>query len=118
MGGQLIKGYALEGDSQGVTGLTKAWKLYRGHKAQTHSLASIFLIEKKQLKKSDKEDTIKVAKKEASSLLRVRHPGVLAVVEPLTEDENILAFVTERVEGNIAQLIKSGKMTEFLNSEL
>lgn len=97
MGGQLIKGYALEGDSQGIIGLTKAWKLYRGHKAQTHSLASIFLIEKKQLKKSEKEDTIKVAKKEASSLLRVRHPGVLAVVEPLTEDENILAFVTERV---------------------
>jgi hypothetical protein len=46
----------------------------------------------------------------------VRHPGVLAVVEPLTEDENILAFVTERVEGNIAQLIKNGKMGEFLNS--
>ena len=44
MGGQLIKGYALEGDSQGATGLTKTWKLYRGHKAQTHALASIFLI--------------------------------------------------------------------------
>jgi hypothetical protein len=40
----------------------------------------------------------------------VRHPGVLAVVEPLTEDENILAFVTERVEGNISQLIKQAKL--------
>jgi hypothetical protein len=63
MGGQLIKGYALEGDSQGLVCLTKAWKLYRGHKAQTHTLASIFLIEKKQLKKADREDTIKMAKK-------------------------------------------------------
>ena len=44
MGGQLIKGYSLEGDSQGVVGLSKAWKLYRGHKAQTHALSSIFLI--------------------------------------------------------------------------
>jgi hypothetical protein len=41
----------------------------------------------------------------------VRHPGVLAVVEPLTEDENILAFVTERVEGNLSQLIKQAKLS-------
>ena len=84
MGGQLIKGYALEGDAQAPAGLTKAWKLYRGHKAQTHALASVFLIEKKHLKKPEKEESIRVAKKEASSLARVRHPGVLAVVEPLT----------------------------------
>lgn len=97
MGGQLIKGYAIEGDSQGTAGLTRSWKLYRGKKEGTHLPASIFLIEKRQLKKSEKEEAIKLAKKEASSLLRVRHPGVLAVIEPLTEDENILAFVTERV---------------------
>lgn len=35
-----------------------------------------------------------MAKKEATNLIRVRHPGVLAVVETLTEDENILAYVT------------------------
>lgn len=63
MGGQLIKGYALEGDSQGTAGLAKTWKLYRGHKAQTHTLASIFLIEKKQLKKAEKEEAIRMAKK-------------------------------------------------------
>ncbi len=38
------------------------------------------------------------------------------MVEPLTEDENILAFVTERVEGSMSQLIKNGKMTEYINS--
>ena len=40
----------------------------------------------------------------------------MAVVEPLAEDENILAFVTERVEGSMSQLIKNNKMTDFLKS--
>ena len=48
----------------------------------------------------------------------MRHPGVLAVIEPLTEDENILAFVTERIEGNLAQLIKQNKVQDFITSEL
>lgn len=114
MGGQLIKGYSIEGQSQGQVGLAKSWKLYRGKKQGATSLASIFLIEKRQIKKNDREDIIKLAKKQASNLLRVRHPGVLAVVESLTEDENILAFVAERVEGNMAQLIKQGKLGEFI----
>jgi len=32
MGAQLIKGYSLDGDSQGVAGLNKIWKLYKGKK--------------------------------------------------------------------------------------
>jgi hypothetical protein len=32
MGGQLIKGYAIEGDSLGLVGLAKSWKLYKGKK--------------------------------------------------------------------------------------
>jgi hypothetical protein len=55
MGGQLIKGYSIQGDSQGVVGLTKSWKLYRAKKAGAHVQASIFLIEKRQIKKADRE---------------------------------------------------------------
>jgi len=54
MGGQLIKGYSIQGESQGVVGLTKSWKLYRAKKGGSHVHASIFLIEKRQLKKSDR----------------------------------------------------------------
>lgn len=63
MGGQLIKGYSIEGDSLCHVGLHRSWKLYKGHNSSTHLSASIFLIEKKQLKKSEREDTIKFAKK-------------------------------------------------------
>jgi len=118
MGGQLIKGYSIEGDSLASVGLAKSWKLYKGKKEGSHLPASIFLIEKRQLKKSEKEECIKLAKKEAGNLLRVRHPGVLAVVESLTEDDNILAFVTERIEGNMSQLIKHNKLADFMASEL
>jgi len=64
----------------------KTWKLFKSHKSGAQVNASNFLIEKRNLKKAEKDEVIRVAKKESSSLLRVRHPGVLAVIEPLTED--------------------------------
>lgn len=118
MGGQLIKGYSIEGDSLCQTGLSKSWKLYKARHSSTHVSASIFLIEKKQFKKSDRDEGIKQAKKESTNLLRVRHPGVLAVIEPLVEDENVLAYVSERIEGNISLLIKQNRLQEFITSEL
>lgn len=40
------------------------------------------------------------------SLARIRHPGVLAISEALIEDEQIMAFSTEQVIGNLAMLVK------------
>lgn len=54
MGGQLIKGYSIQGESLCHTGLNRTWKLYKGHNSSAHKDASIFLIEKKQLRKQDK----------------------------------------------------------------
>lgn len=39
-------------------------------------------------------------------LARLRHPGVLALAETLIEDEQVLAFSTERVIGNLTTLHK------------
>ncbi len=80
MGGQLIKGYSIEGDCLCQTGINRSWKLFKGRNSSTQAAASIFLIEKKQLKKQDKEEIIKISKKESTNLLRVRHPGVLAII--------------------------------------
>ena len=118
MGGQLIKGYSIEGEALCHTGVARAWKLFKGINSSTQTQASIFMIEKKQLNKQDKEEVIRMAKKEATNLLRVRHPGVLGVLEPLVEDDNILGFVTERVEGNLSTLIQSNRFKEFISSEL
>ena len=79
MGAQLIKGYSIEGDTVAMVGINNSWKLMKGKKENGQKLASIFLIEKKQVKKN-KEEVLRVAKKEASSLLKMRHPGILAIV--------------------------------------
>ena len=55
MGGQLIKGYSIHGDSLCTTGIVQSWKLYKAQNSSNHNHASIFLIEKKQLKKQDKD---------------------------------------------------------------
>ena len=110
MGGQLIKGHSIQGDALCTTGIVDSWKLFKAQNSSSHTAASIFLIEKKQLRKQDKEQILRMSKKEASSLVRVRHPGVLAVIEPLTEDENVLAFVSERVEGNLLLLLKQNRL--------
>lgn len=44
MGGQLIKGYSIEGEAIGSAGLAKTWKLFKGHKSGAQAAASIFLI--------------------------------------------------------------------------
>lgn len=44
-------------------------------------------------------------------LTRIRHPGVLAISETLIEDENILAFSTEPVMGNLTMLLKQKKLS-------
>jgi SCY1-like protein 2 len=90
----LIKGYSIQGDALCSTGIVRSWKLYKAHNSSNQKEASIFLIEKRQLKKVDREETMRMSKKESTNLVRVRHPGVLAVIEPLTEDENVLAFVS------------------------
>ena len=62
MGGQLIKGYSIQGDSLCTTGISLNWKLYKAQKSSSHTSASIFLVEKKQIK-SNKEDVISMCKK-------------------------------------------------------
>ena len=47
-------------------------------------------------------------------MLRIRHPGILAVLESSIEDENVLAFVSEKVEGNLSLLLKQDKLSQFI----
>ena len=44
MGGQLIKGYSIQGDPLCTTGISLSWKLYKAQKSSSHSSASIFLV--------------------------------------------------------------------------
>ena len=55
------------------------WKIYKGYKKSTKQEAAIFLFEKKQLDKWDKQDreqTLEKMRKGISQLTRLRHPQV------------------------------------------
>jgi hypothetical protein len=97
MGSQLIKGYSTEKEPKGQAGFNSLWRLYDGTKQGTDEPVSIFIIDKKSLKKAERDEIIKQAKKEPAALAKFKHPGILSLCEPLIEDEQNLAFVVERV---------------------
>lgn len=117
MGNQLLKGYSIQGEPKAGIGSEKMWKIYQGQKHGTQSLATIFAIEKRSLARQDRDELIAFAKKEAMGLMRIRHPGVLAISETLIEDENILAFSTEPILGNLTTLCRERKLKELISSE-
>ena len=43
-------------------------------------------------------------------LAKVRHPGVIALVEPWVEDESSAVFITERLVGNLVSVIQQKKL--------
>lgn len=57
-------------------------------------------------------------KKEAQSLLKLRHPNIVNLVEPITEDKTSIAFVTERVDENLSNLMRKGNYEAVCSSEL
>ena len=79
MGNQLLKGYAIHGEPKSAVGSEKMWRIYQGQKHSTQALATIFAIEKRALPKTERDELIQFAKKEAMGLARIRHPGVLAI---------------------------------------
>lgn len=118
MGNQLLKGYTLQGEPISAIGCQKMWRIYQGQKQNTNTQATIFAIEKKALNKSQRQQLISFAKKQAMGLARIRHPGVLAISETLIEDEMILAFSTEQVLGNLTTLARQGKLREIVSNQI
>lgn len=55
-------------------------------------------------------------KKEATSLVKFKHPYIISITESFLEDEHSMGFVTERVEGNLKLLIQNGKFIEHCSS--
>ncbi len=56
MGTQQLKGYAIQGEPTLNVGSLKNWKLYTAVKETTKARVSVFLIEKKHLKKSNNKN--------------------------------------------------------------
>jgi len=89
------------------------WRLHAASfKDKPEEKLTIFLFEKKAVDKypkTVKESILDGLRKDASSLQRLRHPGVLSVVEALTEERSTLAFATKSIVGTVSQLLENNR---------
>lgn len=84
------------------------WKIYKGSKKSTKQEASIFVFEKRQLEKYNKQDrelVLEVLKRGVTQLTKIRHPRILTVQHPLEESRESLAFATEPVFASLANIL-------------
>lgn len=98
MGNTLLRDYNVEKEPFLTAGFQNLWKIYKGKHKDRNTDVSVFFFDKKNLEKFNKEqkdEVINILKKEASSLAKYKHPGILGLVELPLEDKTSLAFVTE-----------------------
>ncbi|KAK4229431.1 hypothetical protein QBC38DRAFT_412364 [Podospora fimiseda] len=107
--------------SNTLTATAGPWKIYPAKKKSTGKEYSVFVFDKKSLDAHSKdigrsgaaqykravEEVVERLKKEASSLARLRHPGVLELVEPVEETRGGgLQFVAEPVTASLSSLLQ------------
>ncbi|KAK0673020.1 kinase-like domain-containing protein [Cercophora samala] len=108
--------------SSTLTATAGPWKIYSAKRKATGKEYSVFVFDKKTLDtgnnglggrqsatahKKVMEEVVERLKKEASSLARLRHPGVLELVEPVEETRGGgLQFVAEPVTASLSGLLQ------------
>ncbi|KAL7753698.1 Protein kinase domain-containing protein ppk32 [Sorochytrium milnesiophthora] len=116
MGNNITKEYDVDSKRLIATGgIGLSWKVYNATKKTTGQLVSVFIFEKKaaldammkrqQRNAKDIDKLCTLLKKEVSTLSRLRHPCLLEIVEPISESATTLAFATERLMGNLANVL-------------
>lgn len=121
MGSTLTKNYDVEAEPCGTGGLSSLWRIYScKRKSKDRAALSIFMFDKKRLdrKRPNREEIVISLKSEVLALVRLRHPCILQVVEPLLEDSKTLAFVTEPVIGSLTDLLKTPGKLQALATDL
>ncbi|KAL2893921.1 SCY1-like protein 2 [Bienertia sinuspersici] len=106
-------------DQIGSAGPGLAWKLYsakpRGSSiGSQYSAVCVWLLDKRSLteartranlSKAVEDSFLDVLRNDASRLVRIRHPGVVHVVQALDETKNAMAFVTEPLFASVANAL-------------
>ncbi|KAK4198623.1 kinase-like domain-containing protein [Triangularia verruculosa] len=108
--------------SSTLTATAGPWKIYSAKQKATGKEYSVFVFDKKTLDTGNNglggrqsatahkkvvEEVVERLKKEASSLARLRHPGVLELVEPVEETRGGgLQFVAEPVTASLSGLLQ------------
>lgn len=108
MGSQLTKNYEVEREAKSEGGITGAWKIYSATRRDREKTpVSIFTFDKRILdKKANKQEVINKLKSEINTLIRLRHPNLLQILEPMLEDKTTIAWVTEPLEYCLGDLLR------------
>ena len=111
MGNLSIKGYTPTSKDSFKAGTNSIWKVFPAKKSSTGKEGSIFFFEKRKYKntplsKEHKEENLAIMRREAQKLSKYMHPSVLKILEPFHEDSHVIGFVTEKVKGNLAQILE------------
>ncbi|EEF36846.1 ATP binding protein, putative [Ricinus communis] len=107
-------------DQIGSAGPGLAWKLYSAKAARESTRAHqyptvcVWVLDKKALtearvkvglSKSAEDSFLDVIRADAGQLVRLRHPGVVHVVQALDENKNAMAMVTEPLFASVANAL-------------
>lgn len=112
MGSELFKQYQVDKSTFINGGHMNMWKIYNGTHKTLKNKVCVFVFDKADLNQyssKDRDAIIAVLKKEATGLVKYKHPNILSIVEPLVEDKYSLGFVTEYFSNT---LTKWGQKTE------
>ncbi|KAK9085650.1 hypothetical protein Sjap_026061 [Stephania japonica] len=95
-----------------------AWKLYsaksRGSAPAQYPIVCVWVLDKRSLSeerlraglsKAAEDSFFEIVRADAARLLRIRHPGVLHVVQALDENKNAMAMVTEPLFASVANTL-------------
>ncbi|GER27609.1 kinase family protein [Striga asiatica] len=106
-------------DQIGTAGPGLAWKLYSaksrdGHLPAAYPTVCVWVLDKKALaearqraglSKAAEDAFLDVIRADAARLVRLRHPGVVHVVQALDESKNAMAMVTEPLFASAANAL-------------
>ena len=115
MGTELFKHYTAEKTPFLKLGFNIEWNVYRATHKQRNIPVSIFVCEKKNIKKlgGNYKNIIEQLKKITTELSKFKHPNILSVIEPMIEDKNCIGFVTDRIAYTLKSWVETTKPSKL-----
>ncbi|KNE61128.1 SCY1 protein kinase [Allomyces macrogynus ATCC 38327] len=112
MGNQITREYDVDTKRVVATGGPGfCWRVYNATNKTTGRRVAVFIFEKKLFadqaprRRGHVDHLVALLKRDIAVLSRLRHPCLLEIAEPLAESPTTLAFATEPIMGNLANVL-------------
>ncbi|KAJ3372816.1 SCY1-like protein 2 [Allomyces arbusculus] len=112
MGNQITREYDVDTKRVVATGGPGfCWRVFNATNKTTGRRVAVFIFEKKLFadqaprRRGHVDHLVALLKRDIAVLSRLRHPCLLEIAEPLAESPTTLAFATEPIMGNLANVL-------------